>query len=56
MYFVKDMKAGDVIDESCIRSVRPGFGLAPKYYEELMGKTVQYNITANSATSMDAIN
>ena len=56
LYFVKDMKAGDVIDESCIRSVRPGFGLAPKYYEELMGKTVKYNITANSATSMDAIN
>ncbi|WP_186365261.1 N-acetylneuraminate synthase family protein, partial [Siminovitchia fortis] len=27
LYFVKDMKAGDVIDENCIRSVRPGFGL-----------------------------
>ena len=56
LYFVKDMKAGDVIDESCIRSVRPGFGLAPKYYDELMGKTVKYNIIANSPTSMDVIN
>ena len=56
LYFIKDMKAGDVIDESCIRSVRPGFGLAPKYYDELMGKTVKYNIIANSPTSMDVIN
>ena len=56
LYFVKDMKAGDVIDESCIRSVRPGFGLSPKYYDELMGKAVKCNIIANSPTSMDVIN
>ena len=55
LYFVKDMKAGDIIDESCIRSVRPGFGLAPKYYEELMGKSVKCDIAINTATSMDII-
>ncbi len=55
LYFVKDMKAGDVIDESCIRSVRPGFGLAPKYYDKLMGKTIKCDIIANTATSMDLI-
>ncbi|MBE0508796.1 MAG: pseudaminic acid synthase [Marinospirillum sp.] len=38
LYFVKDMKAGDVITEDCIRSVRPGFGLAPRYFNDLMGK------------------
>ncbi|MBW3010445.1 pseudaminic acid synthase, partial [Acinetobacter baumannii] len=32
LYFVKDLKAGDVIDESSIRSVRPGYGLPPKFY------------------------
>lgn len=38
LYFVKDLKAGDVIDESSIRSVRPGYGLPPKFYDELLGK------------------
>ena len=55
LYFVKDMKAGDVIDASCIRSVRPGFGLAPKYYEELMGKTVNTDITKFSAVQFKNI-
>ena len=55
LYFVKDMKAGDVIDESCIRSVRPGFGLAPKYYKELMGKTVNTDITKFSAVQFKNI-
>ncbi len=38
LYFVRDLKAGDVIDESSIRSVRPGFGLPPKFYDEILGK------------------
>lgn len=37
LYFVKDMKAGDVITEDCVRSVRPGYGLAPKYFDKVMG-------------------
>lgn len=55
LYFVKDMKAGDVIDETCIRSVRPGFGLPPKFYNELMGKTVLVDIAKNSPTRWDDI-
>jgi len=31
LYFVKDLKAGDIITPDAIRSVRPGHGLAPKY-------------------------
>ena len=38
IYFVKDMKAGDIITEDCIRCIRPGFGLAPKYWDRLIGK------------------
>lgn len=40
LYFVKDMKAGDIIDETCVRSVRPGYGLPPKYFDDLIGKRV----------------
>lgn len=55
LYFVKDMQAGEVIDESCIRSVRPGFGLAPKFFDEILGKKVITNIAKNTATSWDVI-
>lgn len=55
LYFVKDMKAGDMIDATCIRSVRPGFGLPPKFYDELIGKRVTQDISANTKTAWDCI-
>lgn len=48
LYFVKDLRAGDVVDASCIRSVRPGYGLPPKYFDEIIGKTVNTDIAANT--------
>ncbi len=55
LYFVKDMKAGDVITEDCVRSVRPGFGLAPKLHREILGKKVCTDVTSGTATSFDLI-
>jgi N-acetylneuraminate synthase len=52
LYFVKDMKAGEVITNDCIRSVRPGFGLAPKFLEKIMGSKVVKDARANTAVSM----
>lgn len=40
LYFVKDMKAGEVITEDCIRSVRPGYGLAPKCLKDILNSKV----------------
>lgn len=56
LYFVRDMKAGDIIDETCIRSVRPGFGLAPKFYEELLGRTIKNDVIKYTAVSWENIN
>lgn len=53
LYFVKDLKAGDIIDESCIRSVRPGYGLPPKFYDEILGKTLVQDVEKNTATRLD---
>ena len=37
LYIVKDIKAGEIISEEHIRSIRPGFGLHPKYYNKIIG-------------------
>ena len=55
LYFVKDMKAGDVITRECIRSVRPGFGMPPKCIEEILGCSVQSNISFGTAVSTNLI-
>lgn len=53
LYFVKEMNAGDIITNECIRSVRPGFGIAPKYFSEIIGKTVKKNVKINSPVTWE---
>lgn len=38
LYFIKDIEAGEIITEEHIRSIRPGYGLHPKYYTQIVGK------------------
>ncbi|WP_435980169.1 pseudaminic acid synthase [Psychrobacter sp. DM4] len=55
LYFVKDLKAGDVITEDAVRSVRPGFGLAPKFLDGVVGGIAKQNISKNTAVSRNLI-
>ena len=55
LYFVKDMKAGDVISEDCVRSVRPGFGLAPKYFRQVLSCRVKKDIIENTPVTEDIL-
>jgi len=55
LYFVKDMKAGDVITAACVRSIRPGYGLSPKYYEDVIGKKVVKPVKRGTPMSWDLI-
>lgn len=55
LYFVKDMKAGDEITSANIRSVRPGFGLAPKHYEKILGRHVRSDVVANTPVVMNLL-
>lgn len=38
LYVTKDIEAGEIITEANIRSIRPGYGLAPKHYRDCLGK------------------
>ena len=55
LYIVDDMKAGDIITEKNMRSIRPGVGLSPKYYEELLGRKVRRDITKGTALNWDLL-
>lgn len=55
LYFVKDLKAGDIITSDLIRSVRPGFGVPPKYLDRFIGKRVLRDVIANTAVSFDVV-
>lgn len=55
LYIVEDMKAGDVITEKNMRSIRPGLGLPPKYYDILLGKKVKCDVKRGTALSWDMV-
>lgn len=48
LYFVEDMKAGDLITSTSVRSVRPGYGLPPKALESILGRVVKRDIKKNT--------
>lgn len=55
LYFVNDLKQGAVIKEHDVKSVRPGFGLAPKYLDDVIGKTVNTSVNRGDATDWKLI-
>jgi pseudaminic acid synthase len=55
LYVAKDMKAGDIITEENVRSVRPGFGLHPKYLNEILGKKVNKDLEKGTRMSLDFV-
>ena len=55
LYFVKDMAEGDTITEDSVRSVRPGFGLAPKYLANIIGKKLTRKALMNHPVTISHI-
>jgi len=56
LYFAEDMNKGDVLTEKNLRIVRPGLGLAPKYYDVLLGRRVNKKINKGTAVRWELIN
>jgi N-acetylneuraminate synthase len=55
LYVVKDIKTGEELTPDNVRSIRPGFGLAPKHYETVLGKKAKLDIERGTALSFDVI-
>ncbi len=55
LYVVEDIKVGEVISEKNVRSIRPGFGLHPKYYHEILGKKAISDIEKGTRFGFDLI-
>lgn len=55
LYYVRSLRAGDVINEGDIKSVRPGFGLPPKYFDKIIGAKVTQNVEKNTPVTFDSI-
>ncbi|WP_299701112.1 pseudaminic acid synthase [uncultured Pontibacter sp.] len=55
VYAAKDIEVGEVLTKENIRVIRPGLGLAPKHYEDLLGKTATQAIKAGTPFSWDMV-
>lgn len=55
LYIVEDLKAGDIITEKNIRSIRPGMGLPPKYFDAVTGLRVTKDVKRGTPLSWDIL-
>lgn len=55
LYIVKDVLAGEKVTAENIRSIRPGYGLHPKYYNDVLGKTFKEGQVKGTRFSLDQI-
>ena len=55
LYIVQDMKKGDILTRENLRAIRPGLGLPPKYFDDVVGKKATKDIIRGMPLSWDLI-
>ena len=55
LYVAEDMKTGDVITEKNVRSVRPGFGVHPKFLPKILGKKVNRDLEKGTPFELEFV-
>ena len=55
LYIAEDVAAGQVLTRENVRSVRPGFGLAPKYFDSVIGKRASRAMSKGTPLAWNAI-
>lgn len=55
LYVVQDLKAGEVLTAENTRTIRPGFGLPPKFIELVLGRTIRQDVVRGTALTWDLL-
>jgi len=55
LYFVRDLPAGAVITSDAVRSVRPGFGMAPKHLDQVLGRKTSRAVAAHTPVTPESL-
>ncbi|MDA7789037.1 pseudaminic acid synthase [Gammaproteobacteria bacterium] len=55
IYFMKDKKSGEEIEECDVRVIRPGFGIKPKHLEKIIGKKLSRDVVKHSPVLWDSL-
>ncbi|MBL7933949.1 MAG: N-acetylneuraminate synthase family protein, partial [Bacteroidia bacterium] len=55
LFISEDVKKGDTLNENNLRSVRPGYGMHPKYLKEMLGKKVNRDVQNGTPFSKDLV-
>ncbi len=55
LYIAQDMKQGDTFTPDNLRIIRPGFGLEPKYYKSLLGRSIKRDVVRGTPVSWDLL-
>lgn len=55
LYVVKDVTAGETFTSENVRSIRPGFGLPPKHFDEVLGKKAKRAVKRGTPLSWDFV-
>lgn len=55
LYVVQDIKAGDVLTRENVRAIRPGFGLPPGFFDQLIGCVARTDISRGTPVTWDLI-
>ncbi len=55
LFVVEDIAAGEVLTPEKIRSIRPAYGLKPKHYQEVLGRTAKRALRRGTPLSFDDI-
>ena len=55
LYFVTDLEVGSVVGRSAVRSIRPGYGIAPRFLDDVVGRTVNRAVTRGTRVTWDLL-
>ena len=55
LYFVKNMKKGDFITKDNVKRIRPGYGISPKFLDQILNKKVNKSVKVGDRVSWELI-